>query len=448
MSNYLKRCVDKETGVNEPLRGIYIRSFAYPSLKDRTPIILTSVIDHLSREKESIVQKYGEGAREELKTVIGNISKLKSELQTNKPFSKIESGGEGADHYNRLIDEKTKRDGEVPTWYYVEWLFAECYLYRRLREIFETTEYLQKYDIFEAQKVDVYYNSLSSIKEATILTLDFSVQKLPSLSKAALKKLVIDFIKLSLWSNRADLSLSGGEVTEQDSICSHLVELDKFILVDDSEKAYHALTEKPANGQPKILDIILDNAGFELYFDLCLSDLLLSAKIVTHVRFHAKNCPWFVSDTNPHDFYWMITTTKESEDPALRTIGTRWQGYVDEGKFSVETDEFWTLSSDFDKMKTERPTLYKKLGESALVIIKGDLNYRKLVADINRPYTTPFSKAIGSFHPNKLLSLRTMKCDVAAGLLPGQAEKCAAIHPNWIITGEFATIQFDGPSNA
>jgi Protein of unknown function DUF89. len=74
-----------------------------------------------------------------LKTVIGSISKLKSELQTNKPLLKIQSGGVGADHYNQLIDEKTKRDGEVPTWYYTEWLFAECYLYRRLREIFETT---------------------------------------------------------------------------------------------------------------------------------------------------------------------------------------------------------------------------------------------------------------------------------------------------------------------
>ena len=68
-----------------------------------------------------------------------SVHPVEHELQTNKPLTKIESGGEGADHYNLLIDEKTERDGEVPTWFYVEWLFAECYLYRRLREIFEKT---------------------------------------------------------------------------------------------------------------------------------------------------------------------------------------------------------------------------------------------------------------------------------------------------------------------
>lgn len=441
----LKRCVDEETRTNEPLRGIYIKSFAYPSLKDRTPIILTSIIDHLSREKENIVKQRGDVAREELKTVIGSISKLKSELQTNKPFSKIQSGGPGADHYNRLIDEKTQRDKEAPTWYYTEWLFAECYLYRRLREIFETTKSLQDYDVFDHQKTGVYFGSLQSIKDATYLTLK-TIERLPSLNEEQLKKLVIDFIKLSLWSNRADLSLSGGQVEEQASICSQVDALDKNILVDDSDKAYAALTREPVNGKPKILDIILDNAGFELYFDLCLADFLLSANIVTQVRFHPKNCPWFVSDTNPKDFHWMIRVTKESEDEALKTIGRRWQTYVEEGQFTVETNEFWTLSSDFGRMASEAPALYSKLGQSALVIIKGDLNYRKLVADVNRPFTTPFSEAIGAFHPNRLVSLRTMKCDVASGLKPGQAEACAKINPNWIITGEFATIQYDQPS--
>ena len=36
------------------------RSFAYITLKDRLPVILTKIIDTLSRNKEDIVEKYGE----------------------------------------------------------------------------------------------------------------------------------------------------------------------------------------------------------------------------------------------------------------------------------------------------------------------------------------------------------------------------------------------------
>lgn len=36
------------------------RSFAYITLKDRLPVILTKIIDTLSRNKEDIAEKYGE----------------------------------------------------------------------------------------------------------------------------------------------------------------------------------------------------------------------------------------------------------------------------------------------------------------------------------------------------------------------------------------------------
>lgn len=36
------------------------RGFAYTTIKDRLPVILTKVIDGLSRDKESITQEYGE----------------------------------------------------------------------------------------------------------------------------------------------------------------------------------------------------------------------------------------------------------------------------------------------------------------------------------------------------------------------------------------------------
>lgn len=49
-------------------------------------------------------------------------------------------------------------------------------------------------------------------------------------------------------------------------------------------------------------------------------------------------------------------------------------------------------------MKTEDSELYESLGEAAIVFFKGDLNYRKLMGEMNWPPTTTFEDALrGTF---------------------------------------------------
>jgi len=79
-------------------------------------------------------------------------------------------------------------------------------------------------------------------------------------------------------------------------------------------------------------DIILDNAGYELFTDLCLADYLITFKFVNIVRFHGKAIPWFVSDVTNQDFISTITyiaNTTESE--VLKELGKRWEGYMKSG---------------------------------------------------------------------------------------------------------------------
>ena len=183
--------------------------------------------------------------------------------------------------------------------------------------------------------------------------------------------------------------------------------------------------------------------GFELYTDLILADYLCSQNLAKSVIFHVKAMPWFVSDvTDKHDFPWALTTMTSSESSTFITLGKRWKSYIDSGRWKVTTHQYWTLSFDFSLMKEKSPDLYAQLGKSQLLIIKGDLNYRKLVDDLIWDTTTPFHDALRGFFPAPLVSLRTLKCDTVVGLPDGLSNKLDAEVPDWRFTGSYAVIQF------
>lgn len=81
-----------------------------------------------------------------------------------------------------------------------------------------------------------------------------------------------------------------------------------------------------------ISDIILDNAGYELFTDLCLADYLVTYKFVNIVRFHGKAIPWFVSDVTNQDFTTTIDYIAHNiKSEILKELGKRWEGYMKSG---------------------------------------------------------------------------------------------------------------------
>jgi D-3-phosphoglycerate dehydrogenase len=68
------------------------------------------------------------------------------------------------------------------------------------------------------------------------------------------------------------------------------------------------------------------------------------------------------------------------------------------------------------------PSLRQVLAQSDLVINKGDANYRCLVGDCHWPYTTPFADIVAYF-PAPLLALRTLKAELAVGLMLSLARR-------------------------
>lgn len=70
-----------------------------------------------------------------MKAVLAQLSKLRYELETDKPMEPIMTGADLREWdivFNRY---RQKFNGENPKWFAVSWLFAECFMYRKIVEI-------------------------------------------------------------------------------------------------------------------------------------------------------------------------------------------------------------------------------------------------------------------------------------------------------------------------
>lgn len=182
-----------------------------------------------------------------------------------------------------------------------------------------------------------------------------------------------------------------------------------------------------------------DNASFEIFSDLCFCDFLCTSSLVSKIRYHVKKMPWYVSDTTKRDITWLLKKLKEE---GMIELSDRWQKYIDNGTWLILDEKFWTLPFDYNDLKTKDPALYQLLSNSSLIIFKGDLNYRKLLGDINWNHCEKFKVVLRSFKPTSVLTLRSVKADLICGLEHGQSEMAASKNKMWMRTGEFAVIQF------
>lgn len=248
-----------------------------------------------------------------------------------------------------------------------------------------------------------------------------------------------------MWANKCDLSVSGGVVMESQhtGMAEQLKILKTWILVDNSSEVWELLgtIDRSINHEIHV-DFVLDNAGFEVFADLCLAEFLLSLNIAKTIFFHVKNIPWFVSDASTKDIEWLVAQMEQSENDYVSQLGKKWKSRFEEGSFQMKKHKYWTLAHDYSEMNTNAPELYAELSKAKLVFFKGDLNYRKLVGDRKWPHTTPFAKALWGFCPAPLCSLRTLKADVVVGLKPGQDREAEAKDKQWMVNGTHAVIQY------
>lgn len=405
-------------------------------MSTRVPTILTNVLDRLNREREQIIERFGEVCREELKLCIGEISKLKYELQTDKEMTELPGNESDQYEWNKLLQEIAPNN----TYFSAVWLYAETYIYRRLKSIFEESNSLKEFDYFEYSKIQELSKAMPAISRVMRTVNEFNnVFRTPT----EIRDFFCKLLKQDLWGNRNDLSITLG-VESKHIETNPLQEIENFnkdLLIDQTGEIWSCLSS--SGDDNKIVDMICDNSGFELLSDFILCDFIIRHKLAKKIRFHVKPIPWFISDAMPKDFYYTISTLEKSDDTILSDAGRRYRGYLESGQFELlEPDYFFTSPFEFCKMAQKAPKLYNTITEAHLVVIKGDLNFRKLLADINWDPTTIFRIALNHFIPTNLCSLRTVKADLICGLVPGQYEELWEKDNRWMATGQYGTIQF------
>ncbi len=308
------------------------------------------------------------------------------------------------------------------SWLSAEWFFAEHLFYRRIIEAVRWWETGR--DPFRPAKEEAYRDpALRGLVEEALEGRVRAGERRDSAERLA------RLLLRSLWGNRADLSHRRA---------SALGTGPGELLADDRERAIDALL---ASRGP--VHLVTDNAGPELAMDLVLADSLLASgtgALFLHVKLH----PAFVSDATAPDVLSLVARLVSGGfGDAGTALASRLEAAFSEARLRIAPDLFWNSPSWLSALP---PRIGSLLASGELVILKGDVNYRRLVGDALWRPETPLAQAAALWgrHP-PILCLRALKSDAVAGLPPGAAERLDATSPDWRTDGSRGVAQLLAP---
>ncbi|KAJ2203496.1 Hairy/enhancer-of-split with YRPW motif protein 2 [Coemansia sp. RSA 521] len=425
-------------------------NFTYTSLHDRVPHILTDVINdfYAAVQRTDSVDAVAEG-----KQLTGLLSKLKHEMVTDKPLTPLDDDGTGdIAEWNHWLAEYFSGG----TWYSTPFLAWETYMYRRIATIFRKSQFWNTYDYFATKKEDTFRASMVAVAKLCARVDALTQETVADLGNSTKQHLAfVEMLQASLWGNQTDLSmfpdLSNEKLEEMQARISS-GENNSKLAANDTDRIWKIVSQVHGGR----VDIVLDNSGFELLQDVLLAHWLVAAGIAAKVVFHPKRIPWYVSDVTNTDFHWLVdaiqspasvgaTGLSTADERVLQGLGARWNELLNAGVWELHDELFWTGPYGYRYLPTKGADVWAGLTNSDMVIFKGDLNYRKLVYDLQWPVSTPFVDAIGPIADDPtapaIVALRTSKCDTIAGVEPQRANELFAQRKDWMYSGEYGVIQ-------
>ncbi|WP_243740910.1 damage-control phosphatase ARMT1 family protein [Streptomyces sp. 8K308] len=309
------------------------------------------------------------------------------------------------------VDEHVGR-----SWFDASFLWAESYFYRRL---LQAVAYFgpgpwQGIDPFApAKQAELHSRGVDEELDA--------LDALPGLSR---EDEAAALLGAALWGNRADLGFLT-TAAESPRSASDLV-------ADDTDSLWDLLSAE----RPGTVAVIADNAGRELIPDLVLVDHLLRHGHARTVDLHLKPHPYYVSDATTADLVAALRRLARAPGHAGEVGARLWEAMAT-GRLRPSAHPFFCAPLPYPDMPDD---LRRDLSGCTLTILKGDLNYRRLVGDRLWPPTTPFDR-LTRYFPTPVAALRTLKSDVVTGLTAGHAAELDATEDRWRTSGTHALVQ-------
>lgn len=327
-----------------------------------------------------------------------------------------------------VVRELAESEHDAPTWrgWAAPWLgqrwdaapflWAESYFYRRLLGAVDyfTPGPWFRLDPF-AHKKDAELTDPSLVDE--LAALGGLPELAPDERRAAL-------LLAALWGNRADL----GFVAQTSGA---LPDADTHLVVDESECLWRAL-----RGTDNVVCFVADNAGRELLADLMFIDELLTAGWAAKVILHVKPSPYYVSDATTADVAACLGRLRQAGGYASAAAG-RLHDAGRVGRLSIGTHWFYPAPFEYAAMPADLAT---EFADASIVVLKGDLNYRRVYGDRHWSATTPAAQAAAYF-PTTFAVLRTLKSEVVVGVADERLQQLEVSQPGWRTGGTHAMVQ-------
>jgi Damage-control phosphatase ARMT1-like domain len=323
------------------------------------------------------------------------------------------------------------------TWLTAPWLVTEFYVYRRVMQAlgyWDPSSAGYRYDPFAKAKRAGLESSAGSAEKM--------LEKIPTLPKT--KEGITLAAAFALWGNKMDLSLWPADATNAnvDVFSNILASASENLLHDDSGTLGDLCDKLRATGGGNV-DIIIDNAGFELVTDLALAQHLVESGIAKCVTFQLKSHPTFVSDALEKDLLETVdhyVALDATQFPNAQKAGLVWRSFLEHGQWKCHEDNFWV--QPFAMWQMTEPLRTDMKDRCDLAFVKGDANYRRLLGDCLWDLSAPFQDVVGAYFPCPVCALRTLKAELGCGMDTNQVERAKSLDDNWMVNGRFGVIHF------